>query len=598
MKRLTLLRKVAVVLILALLAIAFPLAEVAAADETTEPVPAKQWSRTFGGIRSDEGYSVQQTDGGGFIITGMTRSFGAGWEDFWLIKTDSEGNKQWSRTFGGAHWDWGRSVQQTDDGGFIITGATWSFGAGKRDLWLIKTDSEGNKQWSRTFGGAQHDYGWSVQQTDDGGFIVTGMTESFGAGSADLWLIKTDYEGNKEWNRAFGGQGCDWGSSVQQTHDGEFIITGRTGSFGAGGGDLWLIKTDSEGNKQWSRTFGGVDWDEGNSVQQTDDGGFVITGRTGSFGAGGGDLWLIKTDSEGTKQWSRTFGGTDGDGGLSVQQTDDGGFIVTGHTRSFGAGGGDLWLIKTDSEGNKQWSRTFGGVDWDEGNSVQQTDDGGFVITGRTGSFGAGGGDLWLIKTDSEGTKQWSRTFGGTDGDGGLSVQQTDDGGFVIIGETRSFGAGTGWRRFFGAERGDLWLIKLESEEAVIAAIIEGIAKEIQWGRAGGINMGEAESLLLQAEQAFEDADYKRAFDVVKRARSLAIMDLDQDGVLNYRDFAPTINNHHIYGAAFLLVLGLVSATAGVSFRRRRKKSEKKQIEKKKRAILSMIDEVVNQDRR
>ena len=546
MKRLTLLRKVAVVLILALLAIAFPLAEVAAADETTEPVPAKQWSRTFGGIRSDEGYSVQQTDGGGFIITGMTRSFGAGWEDFWLIKTDSEGNKQWSRTFGGAHWDWGRSVQQTDDGGFIITGATWSFGAGKRDLWLIKTDSEGNKQWSRTFGGAQHDYGWSVQQTDDGGFIVTGMTESFGAGSADLWLIKTDYEGNKEWNRAFGGQGCDWGSSVQQTHDGEFIITGRTGSFGAGGGDLWLIKTDSEG----------------------------------------------------TKQWSRTFGGTDGDGGLSVQQTDDGGFIVTGHTRSFGAGGGDLWLIKTDSEGNKQWSRTFGGVDWDEGNSVQQTDDGGFVITGRTGSFGAGGGDLWLIKTDSEGTKQWSRTFGGTDGDGGLSVQQTDDGGFVIIGETRSFGAGTGWRRFFGAERGDLWLIKLESEEAVIAAIIEGIAKEIQWGRAGGINMGEAESLLLQAEQAFEDADYKRAFDVVKRARSLAIMDLDQDGVLNYRDFAPTINNHHIYGAAFLLVLGLVSVSASVAFRRRRKKAEKKEIEKKKRAILSMIDEVVNQDRR
>ncbi|MCL0073827.1 hypothetical protein M1O50_02960 [Dehalococcoidia bacterium] len=482
MKRVTLLRGgVAVVLMVAALVTAFPfpLVGVAAADETTERAPAKEWSRTFGGAEYDRGLSVQQTDDGGFIITGRTESFGAGGWDVWLIKTDSQGNKQWSRSFGGADWDWGHSVQQTDDGGFIVTGSTESFGAGGWDVWLIKTDSQGNKQWSRTFGGGDSDRGNSVQQTTDGGFIITGGTWSFGAG---------------------------WG-------------------------DLWLIKTDSEGNKQWSRTFGGADWDRGRSVQQTDDGGFIITGRTGSFGAGRGDLWLIKTDSQGNKEWSRTFGGANLDIGHSVQQTDDGGFIITGMTRSFGAGLTDLWLIKTDSQGNKEWSRTFGGTDWDTGHSVQQTDNGGFIITGRTRSFGAGENDLWLIK--------------------------------------------------------------VASRETVIG-IVEEAPKVIQKERDKGFDMVRAEVLLLQAEQALEDADYIKAFEVARKARSLA-MDLDQDGVVNYRDFAPTINNNHIYmGAlAFAVILSI-----GIFSYGRKKKAEKEEIEGKKRAILEMIDEVVNQGRR
>jgi hypothetical protein len=349
---------------------------------------------------------------------------------------------EWFKTFGGSDWDSGSSVQQTSDGGFILVGTTTSFGAGGFDVWLIKTDASGNKLWEKTFGGIRDDRGHSVQQTSDGGFILLGWTESFDAREADVWLIKTDASGNIEWDRTFGGSDRDKGSSVQQTSDGGFILVGYTESFGAGWADVWLIKTDADGNKLWDRTFGGSGLDSGSSVQQTSDGGFIIVGYTTSFGAGGFDVWLIKTDADGNKLWEKTFGGSRRDWGSSVQQTSDGGFIIVGYTTSFGAG--DVWLIKTDANGNKQWDRTFGGSDWDEGWSVQQTSDGGFIIVGWTWSFGAGGPDVWLIKTDANGNKQWDRTFGGSDWDWGFSVQQTSDGGFIIVGSTESFGAGEG----------------------------------------------------------------------------------------------------------------------------------------------------------
>jgi uncharacterized repeat protein (TIGR02543 family) len=359
--------------------------------------PDEKWSQTFGGTRFEEAYSVQQTRDGGFIVAGTTSSFGAGLSDFWLVKTDERGNELWNRTFGGPLADIAYSVQQTREGGLIVAGMTHSFGAGMSDFWLVKTDEWGNKLWNRTFGGLAKDTAHSVQQTRDGGFILAGYTRSFGAGADDFWLVKTDGRGNELWNRTFGGPLVDIAHSVQQAEDGGFIVAGYTRSFGAGADDFWLVKMDEWGNELWNRTFGGPREDIAYSVQQTEDGDFIVAGVTQSFGAGLSDFWLVKTDGRGNELWNRTFGGPIVDIAHSVKQTEDGGFIVAGHTNSFDAGLSDFWLVRTDERGNELWNRTLGGPLVDIAYSVQQTEDGSFIVAGHTTSFGARMSDFWLV---------------------------------------------------------------------------------------------------------------------------------------------------------------------------------------------------------
>jgi hypothetical protein len=348
----------------------------------------------------------------------------------------------WSQVFGGFGNDWGRSVRQTAEGGFIITGRTLSFGVGGWDVYLVKTDSVGGQEWSVTFGGSSDDFGQSVQQTTDGGFIIVGYTYSAGIGGSDVYLIKADKDGNEIWSRTFGGSNADFGFSLCQTNDGGFVIAGYTYSFGSGWGDIYLIKTDSDGNEQWSRTFGGSDGDFGYSVTQTTDGGYIIAGYTYSFGEGSSDIYLIKTDGDGNEQWSRTFGGSDGDFGYSVTQATDGGYIIAGYTYSFGEGGSDIYLIKTSSDGGKEWYRTFGGSTADFGYSVQPVIDGGYIVAGYTYSFGEGGSDVYLVKIKANGNREWSWTFGGSGNDFGYSVQPTVDRGFIVAGRTNSFSNG------------------------------------------------------------------------------------------------------------------------------------------------------------
>jgi len=362
---------------------------------------ADGWTRTYGGSDYDEGYSVAQTTDGGYIVAGRTFSFGAGGSDVYLVKTDALGDTIWTRTYGGSDYDWGRSVAQTTDGGYIVAGATWSFGAGSGDVYLVKTDALGDTIWTRTYGGTSYDWGYSVAQTTDGGYIVAGETGSFGTGG-DVYLVKANSSGDTLWTRAYGGTSYDWGYSVAQTTDGGYIIAGETYSFGAGSGDVYLVKTDALGDTIWTRTYGGSYDDWGNSVAQTSDGGYIVAGLTTSFGAGWDDVYLVKTDALGDTIWTRTYE-TDSSG-WSVAQTTDGGYIVAGGTYSFGAGNFDVYLVKTDALGDTIWTRTYGGSNSDWGRSVAQTTDGGYVVAGVYDyDYSAGTGDVYLIKTDSLG---------------------------------------------------------------------------------------------------------------------------------------------------------------------------------------------------
>jgi hypothetical protein len=346
----------------------------------------------------------------------------------------------WNETYGGTAEDAAYSTVSTPDGGFVLVGYTHSSSVSE-DFWLVKTDYFGNIEWNKTYGGPENDVAHSVAQTRDGGYAILGTTNSFGAGGSDFWLVKTDSSGNMLWNKTYGGTSDDDAWSIEKTTDGSLVLAGWTASFEVASGDFWLVKTDEYGNMLWNRTFGGGLFDAANCVKQTSDGGFALLGSTYSFGNGGSDFWLIKTDVSGNEQWNKTYGGTADDFGFSLIKTDDG-FALVGSTSSYGAGVYDFWLVKTDQAGNLMWNQTYGGAGYDEAWSVLQTPNKEYVLTGWTESYGSGGSDCWLVVTDTLGVAKRSVTWGGTNDDYAYSALQVGDGNFVLAGETQSFGAG------------------------------------------------------------------------------------------------------------------------------------------------------------
>ena len=370
-----------------------------------EPVPESQagsWEKRYGESGHDWGESVEQTDDGGYIIAGTsesTASSGAGKGDIWQVKTNGNGTKLWERSFGGPEWDDGYSVVQTEEGGYAITG---SYGG---DLWLIRTNENGSEIWNKTFGGEREDWGESVKQTGDGGFIIAGVTDRISssvAGSGDLYLVKTDKNGSKIWELVLGESGSDWGRSVQQTSDGGYVVTGLLDDK-----YLWLIRLDGNGSRLWEGTFAGAGRSEGYSAQPIAEGGYIVAGLTASLSGNlNEDLLLIKYDERGNKLWDKSYGGPDRDWGESIDLTEDGGFIISGVTYSRGKGSGDIWLVRTDGNGTMLWDKTYGDANRNWGRSVQQSDDGGYIIAGLTESLGEdqeGNEDLWLIKTNQTG---------------------------------------------------------------------------------------------------------------------------------------------------------------------------------------------------
>ncbi len=357
----------------------------------------QRWERNYGGASSDIGVSVQQTTDTGYIVAGGTYSFGNGWQVY-LVKTNASGDTLWARNYGGVGHESGWSVQQTTDGGYIIVGTTTSFGDTLEDVYLIRTNATGDTLWTRAFGGTDIDIGYSVRQTTDTGYIIAGWSSSFG-NSDQVYLIKTDSSGDTLWTKAYGGAGNDQGYSIRQTSEGGYIVAGIYDNWGSNP-QVYLIKTNVSGDTLWTRNYGGTNYETGYSVQQTSDGGYIIGGYTNSFGSGY-QLYLVKTNASGDTLWTKTYGGTGGDYGYSVRQTQDLGYIVAGYTGSFG-NGFQVYLIKTYASGDTLWTRYYGGASSEEGYSVQQTQDGGYIVAGYTGSFG-NGNQVYLIKTDVNG---------------------------------------------------------------------------------------------------------------------------------------------------------------------------------------------------
>jgi hypothetical protein len=356
--------------------------------------PREEWNKTYGGRYGDGAWCLQVTLDGGYILVGNTATRGEG-SDLWLIRTDRSGNPIWSRILGGSGEDIGYFVKEANDDGFIITGSTKSFGMGEERLWLIKMDGNGSLIWDKTFGGfvsSSGDGGWSVDETKDGGYIATGYTQSLGRGRKDLWLLKTDDLGNRIWDRTYGGREDDVGISVLQSRDGGYIAAGRTASFGKGGDDIWLLKTDSQGKEAWNATFGGSKDDAGFQVVELKDG-YALVGRTES-GSDNNRIILIRTDLAGRELWESTY---QGGSGTSLQPTTDGGFIIAGRIDSKESGR-DALIIKIDSSGNEAWSRVFGGGADDIGTFAVQDRDGDYIMAGITSTFGSGAEDAWLIK--------------------------------------------------------------------------------------------------------------------------------------------------------------------------------------------------------
>jgi hypothetical protein len=365
--------------------------------------PDSLWSRKYGGSSSDEYYCVRSTPDGGYIVAGSATSFGAVLTDFWLVRVDSNGAPLWSRTYGGNFYDHCTSVARTSLGGYMMVGWRQENPERPFDIWIVETDANGDTLWTRSFALGDCERCYSVAPTSDRAYILAGETcPSWPSGNADFLLIKMDVFGYTLWYRSFGGVDDEKCHSVAQTSDGGYIMAGYTMSYGAGCSDFWLLKTDSNGDSLWSRAFGGICDDLCYAVAQTNDGGYVLAGETRSFGAGGSDLWLVRTDANGDSLWSRTFGGSTYDYCYSVSATPDGGFLLAGSTRSFGSGSHDFWIVKTDENGDSLWSRTLGGSSVDVCHSAIVAPDGGYLFAGVTLSFGINTSDGWLVKVGPE----------------------------------------------------------------------------------------------------------------------------------------------------------------------------------------------------
>ena len=375
----------------------------------------------------------QQTADGGYIIAGGSNTYSNGSTDFLVYKLDAVGAKQWRKNFGGEYYDNAVQIQQTADGGYIVAGLSGSYGPAPGfncDFLIYKLAANGAKQWRKNFGGYYCDHSYGVIQTSDGGYLVVGDTWNYVHGTpdedCDFLAYKLDASGAKQWRKNYGGTECDYGLRAAQTSDGGYIFIGYSESYTNGENDFLVYKVDAAGAKQWRKNFGGMESDYGLFVIQTSDGGYVLCGATESYihepavykgGVATRDILVYRLDAAGTKLWRKNYGGEDYDEGYDIHQTADGGYVFCGYSQSYTHGSTDMIVYRVNAAGQKQWRKNYGGTLSDEGKYIAPSSDGGFLLFGHGHSYTNGGNDFLVYKINAAGAKQWRKNYGGGDGE-------------------------------------------------------------------------------------------------------------------------------------------------------------------------------------
>lgn len=378
----------------------------------------------------------------------------------------------------------------------------------------------GNAQtrvYQKTYGNNGNDRGFAVANTIDGGYVFIGYSSSYGGGDFDVVLNKLDSDATLEWSKSYGGSGNDYAFKIVQCIDGGFAIVGMTQSFGSGGYDALLLKTDDNGTMQFMKTYGGVSDDRFLNIRQTADSGFILAGSTTNFGFGNWDMLYVKTDANGDTLWTKVIGSAAYDQGTDAIETNNSEFVFLGRTLSWGAGSSDVFLAKATASGDTLWSKTYGGTGWEEALRIKQTFDNGFVFTGATNGFTNGGYQTYLNKVDSDGNLMWSKAYGGDYTETSYDVVQLPDSGYAMVGTTESYGsnhlriaATSGHANPFNAGGGNEVMGNDNTNVFLVRVDVNG---DTLWSYAYGGNLqDEGFSLLNTADKGFLLATYSLSF--------------------------------------------------------------------------------------
>lgn len=359
------------------------------------------------------GNGIVEANDGGVVVAGWIKYQSKEYRDhdLWIIKTDQSGNEVWQRRLGGKSTDRANAVIKTKNGDFVIAGETYSFGEGTYDMWAIRFNDAGNIVWHKTYGGKGVDRAYAVCSGNDNGIILAGFSDSFGNGSSDGWVVKLDEWGKEIWSRSYGGPGVDRFYAIKPIKDVGYVLTGYTTTTSKGGLDLWILLINDQGELLWEKRWGGKSDDRGNTIAISPDGKIHIAGGTYSRGKGREDIVYLKLDQKGTLLWEKSYGGEQSDGANSMIITSKGELVFAGYTESKGEGYRDGWIVQTDKNGKKIWDKTYGGATTDQFNSIQELRDGGYIISGLSKSTGYRETDIWVIKTDSTGEVLWEQVF-------------------------------------------------------------------------------------------------------------------------------------------------------------------------------------------